>query len=230
MTCSIWPVELPGRCLVYKHTCPNGKVYIGITSTKPSTRWRNGNGYENNVLFYRAINKYGWRNIKHEVLIDGISRADACAIERILIRNYKANDPAHGYNLTTGGERGAQWSEASRKKLSATNTGRVITESTKMKMRENHCCCSGENNPNFGKKWTAEQIAKRQANRVYARGAENKSSKPIIQKTIYGEFVKRWPSIREAGQVHNITGIKNCLNGKYKQSHGYVWEYEVKND
>ena len=89
---------------------------------------------------------------------------------------------------------------------------------------------TGANNPNFGKKWTPEQIANRQAHREYARGAENKSSKPIIQKTIAGEFVKKWPSIREAGKVHNITGIKDCLRGKYKQSHGFVWEYEAKDD
>lgn len=226
----IWMAELPGECTVYKHTCPNGKTYIGITSKSPQERWRNGKGYLNNPLFYKAINKYGWENIKHEIVLRGLSRSDACVVERTLINSYKSNDPHYGYNLTSGGEKGAKWSEASRKKLSITNSGRTVSESAKQKMRENHYDCSGENNPNFGKKWTAEQIAKRQANRVYARGAENKSSKPIIQKTIDGEIVQIWPSIREAGKVHNITGIKNCLNGKYKQSHGFVWEYEVQND
>lgn len=230
MNYSIWPVELPGGCTVYKHTCPNGKAYIGITSLSPRKRWRNGKGYVNNLLFSRAIRKYGWENIEHEIVITGISRADACAVERILIRSYKADEPEHGYNLTSGGEKGATWSEASRAKLSRTNSGRIVSEATRMKLRANHYDCSGQNNPNFGKKWTDEQIAKRQAKRVYPRGADHKSSKPILQKTLSGEIVKRWPSIREAGKVHNITGIKNCLNGKYKKSHGFVWEYEVKND
>ena len=31
---------------VYKHTFPNGKVYIGITKQNPLKRWRNGTGYK----------------------------------------------------------------------------------------------------------------------------------------------------------------------------------------
>ena len=51
---------------VYKHTCPNGKVYIGITSKKPEYRWgKNGIGYKKQPHFCRAIPKYGWGNIKH---------------------------------------------------------------------------------------------------------------------------------------------------------------------
>ena len=51
---------------VYKHTFPNNKVYIGITSQSVSRRWRNGEGYRNKQqLIYRAILKYGWDNIKH---------------------------------------------------------------------------------------------------------------------------------------------------------------------
>ena len=53
--------------VVYKHTTPSGKVYIGITGLKPERRWRNGNGYKDNEHFYRAILKYGWDNIKHEI-------------------------------------------------------------------------------------------------------------------------------------------------------------------
>ena len=31
--------------IVYKHTSPNGKVYIGITKQNPKQRWGNGSGY-----------------------------------------------------------------------------------------------------------------------------------------------------------------------------------------
>ena len=37
---------------VYKHTCPNGKVYIGITCQNPIKRWKGGSGYKNNKHFY----------------------------------------------------------------------------------------------------------------------------------------------------------------------------------
>ena len=54
---------------VYKHTTPNNKLYIGITSRRPQTRWANGFGYRNNEYFFNAISKYGWDNIKHEIYL-----------------------------------------------------------------------------------------------------------------------------------------------------------------
>lgn len=89
-------------CL-YKHTTPSDKVYIGITLQKPEDRWEGGNGY-NRQVFYRAIQKYGWENIKHEVLFSGLSEAEAKCLEIELIAKYKANDPSHGYNVATGGD------------------------------------------------------------------------------------------------------------------------------
>lgn len=55
---------------VYKHTLPNNKVYIGITKQIPSLRWANGRGYKHSNYFYNAILKYGWLNIRHEILRD----------------------------------------------------------------------------------------------------------------------------------------------------------------
>lgn len=40
---------------VYKHTAPNGKVYIGITKQKPKYRWGRGSGYRTNEHFTRAM-------------------------------------------------------------------------------------------------------------------------------------------------------------------------------
>ena len=62
---------------VYKHTCPSGKVYIGITMQKPEIRWNKGLGYKKQDYFYKAILKYGWDNIKHEVLYKDLSKAEA---------------------------------------------------------------------------------------------------------------------------------------------------------
>ena len=80
---------------VYKHTAPNGKVYIGITFRKPETRWSNGNGYSRQKHFYAAIKKYRWENIKHEILFENLSKEDACQKEIELIAQYKSNDPEY---------------------------------------------------------------------------------------------------------------------------------------
>ena len=68
---------------VYVHTNKaNGKMYVGITSMLPEKRWANGHGYRSNVLFYRAIQKYGWESFEHSVLFDGLTREEALMCDK----------------------------------------------------------------------------------------------------------------------------------------------------
>ena len=89
---------------IYKHTLPNGKVYIGFTSQKPEERWSGGRGYRTQILFFRAIQKYGWDRITHEILAEVDSIDKARELEREFISQYKSNDKRFGYNITAGGE------------------------------------------------------------------------------------------------------------------------------
>ena len=88
---------------VYKHTSPNNKVYIGITSKEPKNRWMSGYGYRKNEHFQRAIKKYGWKNITHEVLHTNLSQVEAESKEKELIALYKSNNAKYGYNNDNGG-------------------------------------------------------------------------------------------------------------------------------
>lgn len=111
---------------VYKHTAPNGKVYIGITSQKPEKRWENGHKYKDSPHFYHAIRKYGWENFKHEILIDGLPKEQACDLEIKLISEYHARDPRYGYNILIGGDCGAlgvHRSAETRRKISEARKG-----------------------------------------------------------------------------------------------------------
>ncbi|GEM_PF-2405768 len=99
---------------VYKHTAPNGKVYIGITCKTTTARWNNGNGYKKNTHFFNAIQKYGWEHIQHEVLYTGLTKEEAEQKEIELIAEYKSNDEKYGYNKSTGGECGATGCHRSR--------------------------------------------------------------------------------------------------------------------
>lgn len=67
-----------GNFIVYKHTSPSGKCYAGITSQAPECRWGNDgckyleihkNGKLKHPYFAQTILKYGWDNIKHELLL-----------------------------------------------------------------------------------------------------------------------------------------------------------------
>ena len=131
---------------VYKHTFPNGKVYIGITSTNVSKRWNGGLGYKSQMLMFRAIAKYGWDNIRHDVLFDSITQEEAEATEKRLIAEYNACDAPYGYNVESGGNAGKKLAESTRQKISESRKvkrwdyfkGRHHTEESKRLLSEAH--------------------------------------------------------------------------------------------
>ena len=105
---------------VYKFTFPNGKLYFGITSCiKVEHRWGRGKNY--NGLVRNAINKYGWDNVKKDVLYSGLSQAEAEQIEMKLISEHNTTNTDSGYNISVGGKscRGYHPSEETREKLRA---------------------------------------------------------------------------------------------------------------
>lgn len=104
-----------GEYCVCKHTnIVNGKVYIGKCFRKPSYRWGiDGSGYlrcsrghskADQRYFASAIKKYGWDNFEHEILYKNLTADEASQIETLMIAKYESNNPAKGYNMTTGGE------------------------------------------------------------------------------------------------------------------------------
>lgn len=94
------------KWIVYRHLFPNGKSYIGITCKKPKDRWRDGEGYRSQKV-HRAIKKYGWDNIKHEILEEGLSLEDANEREKYYINFFRTFiywKNSKGYNCTLGGD------------------------------------------------------------------------------------------------------------------------------
>jgi group I intron endonuclease len=135
---------------VYVHTTPNGKKYIGITSVSPKERWKKGKGYDTQY-FSKAIKKYGWDNIKHEILFENLTKEEAEKKEVELIAFYKSNDKRYGYNIENGGraigrfapetilkmsekKKGKHRSQETKRKLSKAFKGRVFSEEWKNKI------------------------------------------------------------------------------------------------
>lgn len=73
---------------VYIHYFPNGKYYVGI-SKDIGSRWEgDGKHYDSNPDMYRAIQEFGWNNIRHRVVCSRLSKEEALSIENTLIRLY----------------------------------------------------------------------------------------------------------------------------------------------
>lgn len=86
---------------VYVHTTPDGKRYVGITKQNVEKRWSKGKGYKRQT-FNKAIEKYGWENILHEIIAENLTEEDACVLEMNLIKEYNLTDKDYGYNVSVG--------------------------------------------------------------------------------------------------------------------------------
>lgn len=113
---------------VYKHTSPSGKCYIGITCMSPKRRWRRGKGYKDNIYFSNAINKYGWDNIKHEILFTGLTKEQAEQKEIELIVFYKSNEREYGYNIDNGGNSKGKHCKETIEKCRQANLGKHFSD------------------------------------------------------------------------------------------------------
>lgn len=111
-------MEEEKKYCVYQHTNKiNGKVYIGQTCKPPKKRWNNGAGYKRCTLFYHAIQKYGWDNFEHEILLENLTLKEANEEESKFIKYFKSNNPKYGYNIREGGSN-SPLSQETKNKLS----------------------------------------------------------------------------------------------------------------
>ena len=224
---------------VYKHTSPNGKIYIGVTHQKPEYRWRNGEGYKSNTHFYNAIQKYGWSDITHEIIADGLIESDALALEKELVEKYKSSDRRYGYNIAEGGH---VLSDESRKKIGNTRklrkipsptTGKHLSAETRAKISEsnkgNKCHTEwteeqkervrkskrGSKNPNYGKPMPEEKL----------KALVELNSKPVIK--IEGDTFIHFKSAKRAQACTGIAccNITRVCKGQRMTAGGYVWMY-----
>ena len=203
---------------VYKHTFPNGKIYVGITGQDPYKRWKHGNGYAT-VVMKNAIRKYGWDNILHEILYDNLTKEEAEQKEIELICKFRSNELAHGYNLASGGavncgyKRSAENIEKMRERMRGKpgiRLGSHLTVEQKKHLSE----------INKGKRLSQETKAKMSVARA---NGNTWNARPVINVDT-GEIFQ---SQRAAGikLKINYKNINLVLKGARKTAGGYRWKY-----
>lgn len=119
--------------VLYKHTSPSGKAYVGITSNyyKRCSMHRTS---KKCPAFHAAIEKYGWENFTHEILFTDLTLEEANELETRTILEHNTMFP-HGYNLTTGAgvRRQLPHTEEHKQKISQKLKGRKLSEERKLK-------------------------------------------------------------------------------------------------
>jgi len=86
--------------IVYKHTSPSGKSYIGITNDYSRRCYEHLKNTKagSELVFHRAIRKYSWEAFKHEIVTDNITKEEAIRLEALLIKELNTLVP-NGYNM-----------------------------------------------------------------------------------------------------------------------------------
>lgn len=223
--------------IVYKHTSPSGKCYIGMTCQTMDRRARGGDGYRGCSAFYNAIQKYGWDNFTHEVLVGGLSFEEACELEQRFIRLFDSLTTGHGYNLENGGRVNCRTSDETRAKISKTLTGRKrgpLSEEQKRRISEARmgikCPPRSEEYrrklsvAHRGKVFSEEHKRRiSEGKRGTQAGANNPRARSVrcVENGIVFGTVKDAAAF-VGGSPKNI--IHACA-GRLKTSGGYHWEY-----
>lgn len=81
---------------LYRLTFPDGRLYFGITKQKPQDRWAGGRGYKGQAKIYEAIERFGWQNIRKDIVKNQLTEQEALAFETVSIRYFNTVDS--GYN------------------------------------------------------------------------------------------------------------------------------------
>ena len=234
----------------------NGKIYIGKTcANPPENRWRkDGSGYMKSPLFWNAIQKYGWNNFEHEILIKNLTELEANEEEKRFISILRSNDRQYGYNITDGGE-GVRLIGENHPRY-----GIHLDDDLKNKISESHKklgLWKGENNPNYGRhdfvgdgnpfygKTHTEESKKKMSDARKNKPSPNKGKhmsaeqkvkisksrldkKPVLQFDLNDNLVSEYESLSQASNItgYDRSNISACCNGRIKTSHNFVWRYK----
>ena len=224
---------------VYKHTTPSGKVYIGITCRNPKIRWGAGSGYKTQV-FNRAIEKYGWKNIKHEIICSGLTETEASAKERELIAEYDSCNPKRGYNKNYGGTFGNKVTEEGLLKIAESKKKAVIQYDTEGNMINRFSSAkeaaekTGTNRQHISEVCKGKTQLKTTNGYVWryegdpftpiVREHWGKPWRKVAQYSKDGKYIKTYESIGEARRETGARHIRRVLQGENETSGGFVWK------
>lgn len=211
---------------VYKHTFPNNKVYIGMTKRKVEDRWgKNGINYSGQTVFH-AIMKYGWINIKHEIIAENLSLEEAKKMEYDKIKEYNADDIKYGYNEAAGGRYIVSKSWYKPVCMYDIN-GNLLKQFESIAMAELETGITSIWSGVQGKKKIVGGYVWRYAGDSFDKYTieYNNNSKQVCQYDVMGNLIATYSSILQATKETGSKCISSCCNGKRKMSNRFVWRF-----
>ena len=157
------------------------KVYIGQTKNpkgRKAGHWCAGRTGNPDTLLYRSMRKHGVENFSFEVIEECADEA-IDERERFWVAHFDSFNPEKGYNLTSGGEGGKEFSNESCEKIRQKALKRQSpSEETRRKIGD---ATRGKPNPQF-QKLRAEQHGSR--NPMFGRCGERHPRSKLTQAQV----------------------------------------------
>jgi hypothetical protein len=209
---------------IYKITnTVNGKIYIGQTIHTTEWRWNthllaayNNRMGDHNVLFHRAIRKYGI----DAFVVEELEKCDNAMLserEQYWIKKY--NSYKEGYNLTIGGEGTTKYEDSDILKYWDMGYG------TSYISKFLGCSRGTARLRLISMGVPSDEIKKRGCLTI-----SESNRKRVYQYDTNGKFVKSFYSVREASKEVkcNPSNISEAAQGNIRSAGGYFWSYEKK--
>jgi group I intron endonuclease len=205
----------------------NNEIYIGSSINLLKRKYDHfyllrKNNHSNKHL-QNSFNKYGEDNFKFTII-------KFCKIDKCLeLEQFYINElnPFYNINPFAGNSMGIKHSEETKKKMSNSLMGHIVSESTKEKQRKSMIIIC-KNRTNEEQKIINEKIIKTREKNGLSE-TQMKISKPILQLSLNNNPIKEWLScnqiMRELG--YHAIHISRCCRDKRKTSYGYKWKYLI---
>lgn len=212
---------------------PNNKIYCGYSGNLVK-RWSSKHRYSRCPLVYKAIEKYGWENIKKYVVFFSKNKQQALNKQAEIIESLDLLNSKKGYNLIPGGgvlphPKKLNLSEEQIRKKRQQTTRQwnqpKIAEYMKRRMKE---------------EVHKSRMAKTQQERKDIWGKHNLGRRPPNAKTVLQinlqtqEIINEYPSARQAALALGLdftagSNIQRTARGIGKSAYGYGWRWKNEN-
>ena len=237
---------------VYLITSPSNRLYIGSTSNLKKRIYSYSNlNCKTQTKLYNSLKKYGWENHTFEVIWEGFIN-EMLKNETLLGLEYDVlNIKNLNLKLPKIGDNRKITSDETKNKMSNSAMGRVFSEESKIKIKENNknklkslktkknMSITQKKRPIYLNAISAISKAninnKYNLDKIHSKDEIEKMSKSkmkaIIQMDLEGNFIKEWDSIKDASTTLNISrsSITLCCQGSNRYSHAgsFKWKYKL---